>query len=315
MQLVSYKVLVTVTDFPEDSNKVFEYDNGLIEVRGSRGIAYYYDNGLLELSDKEDTVYYLDRDAFLSRYSNVQEFKEENSDLQVSLDSLREKIKLSKEAGNNLPLSAIYYLGKEYYLEEMKAVNWEAIKRACIQNCLQELEREYDGSYLGRDYLGSVFSLTPSGKFYMPWTSNVTEVEAEVDSLWWEAVEESALEHGVYISSGDGDDIFAVVSLWPNDLIEVDPDVFDLEYTANLMVESLLKAAYRDEADISALTVENINVYLDSQFQDGGQVRTEEFLDLADDYALNFGDQDTEDFDKAKSRCVLKAIEKFQQQQ
>jgi len=54
-------------------------------------------------------------------------------------------------------------------------------------------------------FLGTVMTLVPSGKYYMPWAcSNVTEEEAEKDREWWEAAEAEAEEHGLYITSNEG---------------------------------------------------------------------------------------------------------------
>lgn len=61
-------------------------------------------------------------------------------------------------------------------------------------------------------FLGTVFALTPSGKYYMPWAcSNVTEEEANQDEEWREAVEEELAKHGMFLTSGEGDpcDLFA----------------------------------------------------------------------------------------------------------
>ena len=59
-------------------------------------------------------------------------------------------------------------------------------------------------------YVGSVLFLTPSGKYYVPWSTNVTEEEALEDELFWEAAENAASELGCWIESGDGDplDVF-----------------------------------------------------------------------------------------------------------
>ena len=57
-----------------------------------------------------------------------------------------------------------------------------------------------------RLYLGTVFALTPSGKYYTPWAcSNVTEEEAERDSDWFEQAEEELETIGCYLVSGEGD--------------------------------------------------------------------------------------------------------------
>ncbi len=98
------------------------------------------------------------------------------------------------------------------YIEQLKQqFNWENIKKEALanpQDAFIDGEIVREGCY----YLGSVLSLTPSGKFYMPWAcSNVTEAEVLLDEEWWEDLEEVAAEYGMYIFSGEGDpcDIFA----------------------------------------------------------------------------------------------------------
>jgi hypothetical protein len=60
-------------------------------------------------------------------------------------------------------------------------------------------------------YAGTVFNLTPSGKYYTPWaSSNVTEEEAEEDEAWSEELAEALEAAGLYAENGEGDpcDIF-----------------------------------------------------------------------------------------------------------
>lgn len=63
-----------------------------------------------------------------------------------------------------------------------------------------------------RTFLGTVFSLVPSGKYYAPFArSNVTEEEGDDDAAWYEAVEEELEKRGLYLCHGEGDpcDLFA----------------------------------------------------------------------------------------------------------
>lgn len=57
-----------------------------------------------------------------------------------------------------------------------------------------------------RIYLGTVFDLFHSGKYYTAWAcSNVTEEEAQRDEEWREAVEEELGTIGACLVNGDGD--------------------------------------------------------------------------------------------------------------
>lgn len=58
------------------------------------------------------------------------------------------------------------------FLEEIRGWPWPRV----VENAKREIryDRDSDGWY-GRDFLGSIFNLTPSGKFYTPFAcSNVT---------------------------------------------------------------------------------------------------------------------------------------------
>lgn len=89
-------------------------------------------------------------------------------------------------------------------------LNFEAIKAALEEAEWQE-DEEPDRK-VRRIFLGTVFALTPSGKYYMPWAcSNVTETEAKQDEKWMEEVEAELAKFDAYLTSSGGDpcDLFA----------------------------------------------------------------------------------------------------------
>ena len=55
-------------------------------------------------------------------------------------------------------------------------------------------------------FIGTVFNLVPSGKYYMPWAcSNVTDEEAKKDADWYLQAEEELGTIGCYLDSSEGD--------------------------------------------------------------------------------------------------------------
>lgn len=55
-------------------------------------------------------------------------------------------------------------------------------------------------------YIGTVFSLLPSGKYYTCFAnSNVSEEDAQRDEKWYELVDLKLSEFDAYIQHGDGD--------------------------------------------------------------------------------------------------------------
>jgi len=80
---------------------------------------------------------------------------------------------------------------------------------ACAEGC------DSDG-HVGSAYLGSVMANAPSGKYYMPWTTNQTADDVDRDSRWYAALDEVAVRFSGWIESGEGDptDLY-FMRYWP----------------------------------------------------------------------------------------------------
>lgn len=64
----------------------------------------------------------------------------------------------------------------EKYRAEINAWNWDAIIANAENNPVESNDYMGDGETYGSEYIGSVLSLSPSGKYYTPWAnSNVDE--------------------------------------------------------------------------------------------------------------------------------------------
>ena len=87
-----------------------------------------------------------------------------------------------------------------------------------------------------------------------------------------------------------------------------------IEEAARKMADNLMNYARKNGVDISGVTLKNFNTYLDDQFDDGGEARCERFLDLGDEYAMQFGDLETKSFDDAKWKCITRAIQIVRQE-
>ena len=76
---------------------------------------------------------------------------------------------------------------------------------------------EYEDSQVKSAYIGTVFTLTPSGKYYTPWAMSVAiagynskgepVIEPNVlrDQGWYEGVEDALAEAGAFLDAGEGD--------------------------------------------------------------------------------------------------------------
>lgn len=115
------------------------------------------------------------------------------------------------------------------YKEEIRGWDWEAIKTEAEGNAQERMfpcvGRSDDEEYRGMIFLGTVFALSPSGKYYMPWTTNQTVRDEIRDSAFYSALDDIAEEHGMWIESGEGDpcDIFACCEAEPT---PEDGDIF-----------------------------------------------------------------------------------------
>jgi hypothetical protein len=82
----------------------------------------------------------------------------------------------------------------------------------CIESFTGELIEDTDNLYAEddfkyyADFIGTVFYVMPSGKFYMPWAcSNITWLEAAQDHCFREGLESELDKHGFWLESGEGD--------------------------------------------------------------------------------------------------------------
>jgi len=100
------------------------------------------------------------------------------------------------------------------YKAQILRWDWAGIVRATENDAIEHIasggtsicdEGCDDDGHVGSCYLGSVMSIYPSGKFYMPWTTNQTAKDVERDSAFGEALEAVASANDGWIESGEGD--------------------------------------------------------------------------------------------------------------
>ena len=75
-------------------------------------------------------------------------------------------------------------------------------------------QEDMDGYIVKRVFLGTVFELTPSGKYYTPFaSSNATEEEIAKDKKWYMQADIELDHIGAYLEPGDTDpcDLFAEI--------------------------------------------------------------------------------------------------------
>ena len=77
------------------------------------------------------------------------------------------------------------------------------------------------------------------------------------------------------------------------------------------MAQSLMYQARKSEVDLSGLTIDNFNTYLDDAFMDGGEVRCVKFGDLAMPYANTRGSFESDAWMSAQWECIEAAIDRI----
>ena len=96
------------------------------------------------------------------------------------------------------------------------AADWDmsAVKADCESNAEPDIDAG-DDTFIGRCYLGSVFSIMPSGKYYMPWCTNQSRADETRDGAFMEALESALESAGLWLESGEGDpcDLYAYCSV------------------------------------------------------------------------------------------------------
>lgn len=103
---------------------------------------------------------------------------------------------------------------EEYTAQLRQDFNWDTLVEEAKDNPQESYD--CDGRMFGYAFLGTVFSLTPSGKYYTPWAnSNASDNHAARDECWREALDKIAEEFGGWIENGEDDpcDIFFVVEI------------------------------------------------------------------------------------------------------
>jgi len=156
---------------------------------------------------------------------------------------------------------------EEYYKkyeEELAEVDWKKIEWEVKTN--MELDPDFppeERVFIGRYYIGTVFNVMPSGKYYMPWTTNQTDKDVVMDTAYMAALEDAAEKQGLYVDSGEGDpcDLF-LVKTWSS---AFDDDDFQAEAKKQgyeLSEEGLIFSYMQDflyESDVEDIILDTVS--------------------------------------------------------
>ena len=90
-------------------------------------------------------------------------------------------------------------MAQTYYSQ---ILGWDWSKIAVIAD---ETRFQREDMQLGSTYLGSVMNIFPSGKYWMPWTTNQNSEDMRRDSAFAQALDKVAEKFGGWIETGEGD--------------------------------------------------------------------------------------------------------------
>ena len=92
------------------------------------------------------------------------------------------------------------------YKKEILAWNWQEIKKKALCNVMVDDSE----NILGNCYLGTIFGIMPSGKFYAFWTTNQTRSDVTKDQCFMEALESVAYANDMFVGCNefDSDGVF-----------------------------------------------------------------------------------------------------------
>jgi hypothetical protein len=99
-----------------------------------------------------------------------------------------------------------------YYRRQIKRWDWKQIREDAENNP----QTSMDGDSYGSCFIGTVFDLNPSGKYWTCWAmGNVDRLEAIQDTAFTEALDSIANSRDMWIESGEGDpcDLYACIGL------------------------------------------------------------------------------------------------------
>ena len=88
------------------------------------------------------------------------------------------------------------------YKEEIESWDWVGLKTDALTNCYFNQCNE---EVMTSTFIGTVMSLFPSGKYYMPWCTNQTIKDKIRDSAFQKALEDVADEYDCYVTHSDSD--------------------------------------------------------------------------------------------------------------
>lgn len=191
---------------------------------------------------------------------------------------------------------------QQRYRAEIEAADWGEIRKNAEEN-----PQWADGAIVGGAFLGSVTRLFPSGKIWTLWTSNQSWQDMVRDTVYREALESVANEHGMFIDEFSGD-IFACIFLDEGyeAIVWCDRDRRDYPHSGfykggKLVARTGFELAQHMDIDIDGFFP---SIYLDSGY--GSLSRFSDWQD-ADGYKQDGEDYPIEDFQMmaAYVECML----------
>ena len=112
------------------------------------------------------------------------------------------------------------YFYKKYRKEIEQNWDFDKIEKEALSNCYFD----DDGNIVASCFLGTVFAIAPSGKYWTWWASSNVDIREQIrDNAFMEAFSDVFESKNMYITGGEGDpcDLFAQFTIELDDVEEL----------------------------------------------------------------------------------------------
>lgn len=95
-----------------------------------------------------------------------------------------------------------------------EALAWAEDIKDRVRFAVGEPEIDEDGDTYETFFIGTVLDMSPSGKYYAPWTSNQSSEDVIYDEIFWETLDDILCEElpGYYLFHSEGDPLDILIS-------------------------------------------------------------------------------------------------------
>jgi hypothetical protein len=152
-------------------------------------------------------------------------------------------------------LDQVYNRQYSESLQDIQSWSWSDMSTEAQQNA--RIANDFGDTY-GTSYVGTCFTLSPSGKYFTAWArGNASDLDIVRDQAFYDALDFVAESHGGWIESGEGDPCDLYYCEQPGDpstVEELDPDLTLIVDSQD--IQAVAESIGKDLSDFGCLFVE-----------------------------------------------------------